>query len=47
MCIRDRTLTSPVESLTMWIIPATDGSASGQIRFAWGTREFSVPWRVK
>ena len=45
--LTSRTLTSPVESLTMWIIPATDGSASGQIRFAWGTREFSVPWRVK
>ena len=45
--LTSKTLTSPVESLTMWIIPAADGSAGGEIRFAWGTREFSVPWRVK
>jgi hypothetical protein len=42
-----RTLTTPVESFTMWLIPASDGSASGEIRFAWGTREFTAPWRVK
>jgi len=45
--LTSKTLSSPVESLTMWIIPAPDGSAGGEIRFAWGTREFSVPWRVK
>jgi hypothetical protein len=45
--LTSRTLTSPVESFTMWLIPASDGSASGEIRFAWGTREFSAPWKVK
>ena len=45
--LRSRTLSSPLESLTMWLIPAADGSASGEIRFAWGTREFSAPWKVK
>jgi hypothetical protein len=42
-----RTLGTPIESFTMWLIPASDGSASGEIRFAWGTKEFSAPWRVK
>jgi hypothetical protein len=45
--LRSRTLTTPIESFTMWLIPAADGSAGGEIRFAWGTREFSAPWRVK
>ena len=45
--LTSRTLTTPVESFTMWLIPASDGSASGEIRFAWGTREFSAPWKVK
>jgi hypothetical protein len=45
--LRSRTLTTPIESFTMWLIPAADGSAAGEIRFAWGTREFSAPWRVK
>jgi hypothetical protein len=41
------TLATPIESFTMWLIPAADGSASGEIRFAWGTKEFSAPWKVK
>ena len=45
--LTSKALTSPVEAFTMWLVPATDGSASGVIRFAWGTREFSAPWRVK
>ena len=45
--LRSRTLTTPIESFTMWLIPAADGSAGGEIRFAWGSREFSAPWRVK
>ncbi|HZI27569.1 MAG TPA: DUF2911 domain-containing protein [Gemmatimonadaceae bacterium] len=45
--LTSRTLATPIESFTMWIIPAADGSASGEIRFAWGTKEFSAPWRVK
>ena len=45
--LTSRTLETPIESFTMWLIPAPDSSAAGEIRFAWGTREFSVPWRVK
>ena len=45
--LRSRTLTTPIEAFTMWLIPAADGSAGGEIRFAWGSREFSAPWRVK
>lgn len=44
--LRERTLSSPLESLTMWLIPATDG-ARGELRFAWGTLEHSVNWSVK
>ena len=45
--LTSRTLTNPIEAFTMWLVPAADGSAGGEIRFAWGTREFSAPWRVK
>lgn len=45
--LTSRTLQTPIESFTMWLIPAGDGSPSGELRFAWGTRQFSVPWRVK
>ena len=45
--LTSRTLATPIESFTIWLIPAADGSASGEIRFAWGTREFTAPWKVK
>jgi hypothetical protein len=45
--LTSRTLQTPIESFTIWLIPAADGSPSGELRFAWGAREFSVPWRVK
>lgn len=45
--LRSRTLPASIESLTIWLIPAADGSAAGELRFAWGTREFSAAWRVK
>jgi hypothetical protein len=45
--LTSRTLSTAIESFTMWLIPAADGSAGGEIRFAWGTKEFSAPWRVK
>ena len=45
--LTSRTLATPIESFSMWLIPAADGSASGEIRFAWGTREFSAKFRVK
>jgi hypothetical protein len=44
--LRERTLTSPLESHTMWLIPAAD-AAAGELRFAWGTLEHSVSWTAK
>ena len=45
--LTSRTLATPIESFSMWLIPAPDGSNGGEIRFAWGTREFSAQFRVK
>ncbi len=45
--LKARTLATPIESLTIWLIPSGDGAPRGELRFAWGTREFSVPWSVK
>lgn len=47
VAMRSRTLATPIESLSIWLIPAGDGAARGELRVAWGTREFSVPWSVK
>jgi hypothetical protein len=44
--VKSRTLASPLESFTMWLIPTPD-TASGELRFGWGTMEFSVPWAVR
>jgi hypothetical protein len=41
-----RTLTQPLESFTMWLIP-TQGTATGELRFAWGTSELSTTWAVR
>lgn len=45
--LTSRTLATPIDAFSMWLVPAPDGSQSGEIRFAWGTREFSAPWKVK
>jgi len=46
--LRHATLTSPLESLTMWLIPSlTPGPAHGELRFAWGTDQLSADWSVK
>jgi hypothetical protein len=45
--LRARTLTSPIESLTIWLIPGADGAARGELRMAWGTLEHTVDWSVK
>jgi len=46
--LRRRELSSPIESLTMWLIPSLEpGPARGELRIAWGTEELSVPWTVK
>jgi hypothetical protein len=47
-----RTLTEPIESFTMWLIPAGDpkspppSPAHGTLKMAWGTTELSVPWKA-
>ncbi|MBV6520290.1 MAG: hypothetical protein MNPFHGCM_00395 [Gemmatimonadaceae bacterium] len=45
--LKSRALSTPIESLSIWLIPSGDGSPKGELRFAWGTREFSVPWSVR
>jgi len=44
--LRKRTLTQPVESLSMWLIPQ-QGTASGELRFAWGSSELSTTWALR
>lgn len=41
-----RALTEPVESFTMWLVPK-QGTATGDLRFAWGTSELSTTWAVR
>lgn len=41
-----RALHEPVESFTMWLVPK-QGTASGDLRFAWGTSELSTTWAVR
>ena len=46
--LRKRTLTEPVESLTMWLIPSTaPGKGQGELRLTWGTSLLSTSWSVK
>ncbi|MFN8573329.1 MAG: DUF2911 domain-containing protein [Gemmatimonadaceae bacterium] len=47
VALTSRTLVTPIESLSIWLIPSGDGAPKGELRFGWGTREFSVPWSVK
>jgi hypothetical protein len=46
--LRHQTLGTPLESLTMWLIPSTaPGKARGELRLAWGTNMLSTDWSVK
>jgi len=46
--LRQRTLASPIESLSIWLVPSTQpGAARGELRLAWGTTELSTDWTVK
>ena len=46
--LRRTTLQSPVESLTMWLIPATaPGAARGELRIAWGTTQLTTDWSMR
>ena len=41
-------LASPVESLTMWLIPSTaPGKGQGELRIAWGASQLSTTWMLK
>ena len=43
-----RTLTAPIESLSMWLIPsAAPGVQRGELRIAWDTVQLSAEWSVK
>lgn len=46
--LRLRPLSTPIESLTMWLIPARgSGPARGELRFAWGAVELRTDWAVR
>ena len=46
--LQHATLPTPVESLTMWLIPSLQpGPARGELRFAWGTDQLSTSWSIK
>ena len=45
--LRLRTRAEPLESLGIWLIPAPDAPARGELRIVWGTVEASVPWSVR
>lgn len=46
--LRKRTLTEPIESLTMWLVPSTaPGKPQGELRLAWGTSLLSTTWSMK
>lgn len=45
--LTSRTLTNPIESLTIALVPGPDGAPRGDLRISWGTREFTTTWAVK
>lgn len=46
--LRQQTLATPIESLSMWLIPSTQpGVARGELRIAWGTVSLSTDWSAK
>lgn len=42
-----KTLTNPIESLTISLVPGPDGAPNGDLRIMWGTREFTTTWALK
>jgi hypothetical protein len=44
--LRQTRLESPLESLSMWLIP-TPGTSRGELRIAWGTVALATDWSVK
>jgi hypothetical protein len=46
--LRQQTLSAPMESFTMWLIPSTaPGVGRGELRMAWGTTQLSADWSLK
>ncbi len=46
--LRQTTLTTPLESLTMWLIPSREaGSPRGQLVISWGTVSLTTDWSVR
>jgi hypothetical protein len=46
--MRQTALASPIESLSMWLIPARGaGSPRGELRIAWGNVQLSTDWAAK
>ena len=41
--LRMRTMATPIEGLTMWLVPASAG-LRGELRILWGTTELSIDW---
>jgi hypothetical protein len=41
--LRVRTMATPIDGLTMWLVPASTG-LRGEIRILWGTTELSADW---
>lgn len=44
--LRVTRLEQPLESFSVWLIPARDAGASGELRMAWGTIQYAADWRV-
>ena len=46
--LRHVSLSMPLETLTMWLIPSLEpGPARGELRFAWGNDQLSTDWSIK
>jgi len=41
--LQHRTMATPVEGLTMWLVPASSGMR-GELRIVWGSHELSTAW---
>ena len=46
--LRRRSLATPVESFSIWLIPSTQaGAPNGELRFVWGDTELSTNWNLR
>jgi hypothetical protein len=46
--LRATSLQSPVESLSIWLIPSADpGAAKGELRISWGATQLSTNWSTR